>query len=650
VFSSVLVANRGEIALRVMRTLRQLSIRSIGIYSTADVDAAHVAAADEAIHLGAAALSESYLSVERILAAAERSGAEAIHPGYGFLSEAPSLAQACEAAGITFIGPSAKTIEMLGDKIQAKMIATAAGVPTVPGLAEPNLSDDQLLGAVAEIGFPALLKPSAGGGGKGMHLLEEGSNVREALASARREARLSFGDDALFVERYLPEARHLEVQILADHHGHVIHLGERECTLQRRHQKIIEEAPSVFVDDAQRARLGHLAVSLARAGSYTNAGTVEFIVNAHDADEVYFMEMNSRLQVEHPVTEEVWGIDLVEQQLRIASGEPLSPEVEQRRPRGHALEARIYAEDPSAGFLPTGGRVLRLREPAPALARVESGLLEGAVIGSSFDPMLSKLIVWAPDRPAALAKLERALGANEILGVGTNTAFLRQLLGVTEVRAGSLDTGLVERVAASLDQGQPLAADLAAAAVIDLLLTATPEGVWDLSGWRVDGRATSRFLATVGARLVDAQLQALEEGFRVTLGDSVHHVSVVLDDATATAEIDERRATYGVAVADDGLWLGRDGLAWRFAPVERTGGGALGSAADLVASPMPGSVTQVSVAVGQAVDEGEVLVVVEAMKMEHALRAPRAGVVASVRAAVGDQVRLGEVLAELEGA
>jgi len=651
-FSKVLIANRGEIALRIMRTLRRLDVRSIGVYSAPDAGSLHAQEADEALLIGPAALHESYLSVERIMAAAERSGAEAIHPGYGFLSEAPELAVACEAAGITFIGPSAKTIAIMGDKIQAKMIATAAGVPTVPGLSEPNLSDEQLRSAIAEIGFPALLKPSAGGGGKGMHLLDAHSNVAEVIATARREASSSFGDDALFVERYVAAARHLEVQILADSHGHVIDLGERECSLQRRHQKIVEEAPSPFLDDAQRARLGGLAVAMARAGGYTNAGTVEFIVNAKNADEAFFMEMNSRLQVEHPVTEAVWGIDLVEHQLKIACGEPLAPELEDLRPSGHAVEARVYAEDPGAGFLPTGGTVLRLREPSPEQARVESGLCEGTEVGSSFDPMLSKIIAWAPDRAGALARLDAALGATEILGLSTNTGFLRQLLAVDEVRAGVLDTGLVERMATHLDSGAPSSRDLAAAAVIDLLMTSRAQGVWDLSGWRVSGTARSSYRASVGSVQVTAELEAADEGYRVNVGDSVHFVRATLDHSSASAsvEVDDATFHFGVAVSEDGLWLGREGLAWLFAPELPLSRGALGSAADQVSSPMPGSVTQVPVAVGQAVDEGDVLVVVEAMKMEHALRAPRAGVVASIHAVVGDQVRLGEVLAALEGA
>ncbi len=435
-----------------------------------------------------------------------------------------------------------------------------------------------------------------------MHLLDGDSNVAEVIATARREASSSFGDDALFVERYLASARHLEVQILADSHGRVIHLGERECTLQRRHQKIIEEAPSTFFDDAQRARLGELAVMLARAGSYTNAGTVEFIVNAENPDEAYFMEMNSRLQVEHPVTEEVWGIDLVEHQLKIAGGEPLAPELEHLAPKGHAIEARIYAEDPAAGFLPTGGTVLRLREPSPEQARVESGLSEGTEVGSSFDPMLSKIVVWAADRPSALARLDAALGATEILGVGTNIGFLRQLLAVDEVRRGALDTGLVERVAPSLGSSGPSSHELAAAAVVDLLVTSKPHGVWDLSGWRVSGTARSSYRAVVGTVQVDAELEATEVGFRVSLGDSVHHVRATLHGSTATAtvEVDDATLHLGVAVSDEGLWLGREGSAWLFAPVPRSARGALGAAADQVSSPMPGSVTQVAVVVGQA--------------------------------------------------
>jgi acetyl-CoA/propionyl-CoA carboxylase biotin carboxyl carrier protein len=649
--ASVLVANRGEISVRISRTLRSMGIRSIAVYSDVDALSRHVVVADDAIEIGPSTLAESYLSVERIIDAALRSGAEAVHPGYGFLSEAPELAAACEAAGIVFVGPSAATIELMGDKIRAKQAVAAAGIPTVPGRTEPGLSDDDLARAVAEIGYPVLLKPSAGGGGKGMRLLEGGERLDEAIASARREAATAFGDGTLFVERYLPVARHIEVQVLADAHGHIVHLGERECSLQRRHQKIVEEAPSVLLDAEARAGLGAQAVEVARASGYVNAGTVEFIVNAEDPGEAYFMEMNSRLQVEHPVTEEVYGIDLVEQQLRIAAGEVLGFEQDQLVPRGHAVEARIYAEDPSAGFLPTGGRVLRLREPGPDLARVESGLLEGAVIGSNFDPMLSKIIASGPDRAAALARLGRALEETQILGVVTNTSFLCQLLVAPEVQAGLLDTGLVERLLPSLDHGAPDELDRAVASIAALLLDATPSGVWDLSGWRITGAGRSLFSAVVGGEEMSAEIEASDDGWVVHLGDgSEHRLRAHLADGELRCEAEGGRRRYGVARGPEGLWLGRGGAGWLFSPIEAGHGGPAGSGAGHVASPMPGVVAAVLVDPGAEVAEGDVLVVVEAMKMEHALRAGRAGRVASLRVGVGDQVVLGQVVAEIEGA
>jgi acetyl-CoA/propionyl-CoA carboxylase biotin carboxyl carrier protein len=651
VLTSVLIANRGEISVRITRTLRTMGIRSIAVYSAVDAGARHVVVADDAIEIGPGALSESYLSVERIIEAAQRSGAEAVHPGYGFLSEAPELAAACEAAGLVFVGPSATTIELMGDKIRAKRAVAAAGIPTVPGRTEPGLGDDDLAAAVAEIGYPALLKPSAGGGGKGMRLLEGAERLDEVIASARREAVAAFGDGTLFVERYLPRARHLEVQVLADAHGNVVHLGERECSLQRRHQKIVEEAPSVLLDEAARASLGAQAVTVARASGYVNAGTVEFIINAEDPAEAYFMEMNSRLQVEHPVTEEVYGIDLVEQQLRIAAGEVLGLDQAELVPLGHAVEVRIYAEDPSSGFLPTGGTIVRLREPGPELARVESGLLEGAVVGSSFDPMLSKLIAWAPDRASALARVRLALADNQILGVVTNTGFLRELLAANDVAQGRLDTGLVERLTPQLAQGGPDDLDRAVASIAALLLDAEPSGVWDLSGWRIAGAARSLFAAVVAGVEMAAEIEAISGGWLVRLGDgSEHRLAAQLADGELRCDVDGGRRRYGVARSAEGLWLGRDGSSWLFSPIAAGAGGPAGGGAGHVASPMPGVVAAVLVAEGDAVAEGDVLMVVEAMKMEHALRAGRSGRVAWVRASVGDQVVLGQVVAEIEGA
>ncbi|GLX18417.1 biotin carboxylase N-terminal domain-containing protein [Streptomyces lavendulae] len=449
-FSTVLVANRGEIAVRVIRTLRQLGVRSVAVFSDADADARHVREADTAVRIGPAAAAESYLSVERLLDAAKRTGAEAVHPGYGFLAENAAFAAACAEAGLAFIGPPASAISLMGDKITAKETVRAAGVPVVPGSSGSGLTDAELAAAAAEIGMPVLLKPSAGGGGKGMRLVRDEAVLAEEIAAARREAKSSFGDDTLLVERWIDRPRHIEIQVLADAHGNVVHLGERECSLQRRHQKVIEEAPSVLLDEKTRAAMGAAAVEAARSCGYVGAGTVEFIVPGGDPSSYYFMEMNTRLQVEHPVTELVTGLDLVEQQLRVASGEPLPVTQDGIRLTGHAIEARVCAEDPARGFLPSGGTVLALSEPDGGAVRTDSGLTAGVPVGSTYDPMLSKVIAYGPDRAAALRVLRGALADTVILGVQTNAGFLRRLLAHPDVVSGDMDTGLVERDLPSL--------------------------------------------------------------------------------------------------------------------------------------------------------------------------------------------------------
>src|SRR6478735_2035953 len=465
-FDTVLVANRGEIAVRVIRTLRELGVRSVAVFSDADADARHVREADTAVRIGPAPAAESYLSVERLLDAARRTGAEAVHPGYGFLAENAGFARACAEAGLVFIGPPAPAISLMGDKIRAKETVAAAGVPVVPGSSGSGLSDARLGAAAREIGMPVLLKPSAGGGGKGMRLVREEALLADEIAAARREARASFGDDTLLVERWIDRPRHIEIQVLADGHGNVVHLGERECSLQRRHQKIIEEAPSVLLDEETRAAMGEAAVQAARSCGYRGAGTVEFIVPGSDPAQYYFMEMNTRLQVEHPVTELVTGLDLVEWQLRVAAGEPLGFTQDDVRLDGWAVEARICAEDPSRGFLPSGGTVLALHEPQGDGVRTDSGLLEGSEVSSLYDPMLSKVIVHAKDRPTALRRLRAALADLVTLGVPTNAGFLRRLLAHPDVAAGDLDTGLVERDAESLVDATVPAEVYAAAALL----------------------------------------------------------------------------------------------------------------------------------------------------------------------------------------
>ncbi|MCM3883317.1 biotin carboxylase N-terminal domain-containing protein [Frankia sp. R82] len=486
--TSVLVANRGEIAVRIIRTLRELGIRAIAVHSDADADARHVRAADLAVRLGPAPARESYLDIDAVLEAARVSGARAVHPGYGFLAENAGFVRACEAAGLVFIGPSATAVELMGDKIAARRTVAEVGVAVVPGRSVPGMDDAALIKAAGQIGYPVLIKPSAGGGGKGMRIVRAPAGMAEALASARRESAAAFGDDTLFVERLISQPRHVEVQVLADQHGAVLHLGERECSLQRRHQKIIEEAPSPLLDPRTRIRLGAAAVAVARAVGYVGAGTVEFIMSADVPDEFYFMEMNTRLQVEHAVTELVTGVDLVAEQIRIAAGEPLLFGQADVRTAGHAVEARVYAENPARGFLPTGGDVLDFREPAGPALRVDAGIATGDTVGTDYDPMVAKIVAWGADRRAALSRLDAALAGTVLLGVSSNIGFLRALLDHPDVRAGRLDTGLIERDLGGLVRDDPPAEAIYAYALVRLLAL-QPTGAlidpWDVpSGWR----------------------------------------------------------------------------------------------------------------------------------------------------------------------
>ncbi|MFH8485586.1 ATP-binding protein [Streptomyces longisporoflavus] len=635
-FDTVLVANRGEIAVRVIRTLRALGVRSVAVFSDADADARHVREADTAVRLGPAPASESYLSAERLLEAAARSGAQAVHPGYGFLAENAGFAQACADAGLVFIGPPASAIDLMGDKIRAKETVKAAGVPVVPGSSGSGLTDGQLADAAREIGMPVLLKPSAGGGGKGMRLVRDAALLADEIAAARREARSSFGDDTLLVERWVDRPRHIEIQVLADGHGNVIHLGERECSLQRRHQKIIEEAPSVLLDEATRASMGEAAVQAARSCGYAGAGTVEFIVPGKDPSSYYFMEMNTRLQVEHPVTELITGIDLVEWQLRVAAGEELPYGQQDITLTGHAIEARVCAEDPSRGFLPSGGTVLALHEPQGDGVRTDSGLSEGTQVGSLYDPMLSKVIAYGPDRPTALRKLRAALAETVTLGVPTNAGFLRRLLAHPAVVAGDLDTGLVEREAEGLvPDGVPEEVYEAAAAVRAAALEPTGEGWRDPfsvpRGWRMGGTPAP-----------------LTHHLRVPGHEPVAHVAGAgprtVEPGRVTVHVEGIAHTFHRA-AD---WLGRDGDAWHVMdhdPVAASLTGAAHSGADTLAAPMPGTVTVVKVSTGDHVARGQSLLVVEAMKMEHVISAPHAGTVSELDVTPGATVAMDQILA-----
>jgi acetyl-CoA/propionyl-CoA carboxylase biotin carboxyl carrier protein len=682
VFGTVLVANRGEIAVRVMRTLRRLGIRAAAVHSDADAGARHVREADVAVRIGPAEsgarnseadvaarigtphsrdAARSYLDVAAILAAARAVGADAVHPGYGFLAENADFAQACRDAGLVFVGPPPAAIRAMGDKISAKDLVAAAGVPVVPGAHRRGMTDADLAAAAREVGFPVLLKPSAGGGGKGMRRVEAAGELADAVAGARREAVAAFGDGELLLERYVERPRHVEIQVLADAHGGCVHLGERECSLQRRHQKVVEEAPSPLLTPAQREAMGAAAVRAALACGYEGAGTVEFVVPAAEPGEHFFLEMNTRLQVEHPVTELVTGLDLVEEQLRVAAGEPLRIAQDAVVLRGHAVEARVYAEDPARDFLPTGGRVLLAVEPAGDGVRVDSGIATGDVVGDGYDPMLAKVVAWGEDRAAALRRLDAALAGTAVLGVTTNVAFLRSLLADPDVAAGRLDTGLVgRRLDALVPRGVP--DDVLAVAALARQAARRRPGATDpfdtLTGWRLGGTAWTRELLQVPGH--DPVPVAVREG-EVRVGEGPVRTGSVagfpptdpqsaIDGATLAVTLDGTVRRWHGAPDGEDLWLGLDGTAWRVraAVPHPRGDTAAAAGSGLLTSPMPGTVIAVHVKPGDVVAAGQPVVVVEAMKMEHVVRATAPGVVAEVPVEVGARVALDEPLVTLE--
>jgi acetyl-CoA/propionyl-CoA carboxylase biotin carboxyl carrier protein len=693
-FGTVLVANRGEIACRVIRTLRALGIRSVAVYSDADAGARHVREADAAVRIGPAAAAESYLKIEAIVEACLRTGAEAVHPGYGFLSENADFARALDQAGITFIGPGVDALNMMGDKIRSKNHVSGYGVPVVPGVAQPGMTDQQLLQAADAVGFPLLIKPSAGGGGKGMHVVERAEDLQATLATARRVAASAFGDDTLFLERLVSTPRHIEVQVLADNHGNVIHLGERECSLQRRHQKVIEEAPSPLLEalpegGAIRARIGEAACNAARSVNYTGAGTVEFLVSDEAPDEFYFMEMNTRLQVEHPVTEMVTGVDLVEWQVRIAAGEELTLRQADVELNGHAVEARVYAEVPEKNFLPSTGTVLLLDELPTGTAdtgaagtrtvRVDSSLVEGLELSANYDPMMSKVIAWGGDRAAALNTLDMALAGYTALGLDTNVEYLRLLINDSDVRAGRLDTGLIERKLPDLAFRRAADAELVAAALFTLAAegqenTPAPPGPWHTrNGWRLGTPAPRRIsLGTPDGGIATLQVFGLERQGTVTVTvDSGpprratlrfpqrDHVEVTLDGEATTYSLvrvqpgprppgSESPAPAEVFLGNGG-WSCRLDVLTRESRLERVLAAIQreeGAADPAVRSPMPGTVVSVPVSDGDAVITGQVLVSVEAMKMEHQLLAPLDGTV-HLSTRPGDLVKADQVLATI---
>ena len=649
-FDTVLIANRGEIAVRVIRTCRKLGIRTVAVFSDADADARHVAAADVAVRIGPAAARASYLNIDAVVDAALRTGARAVHPGYGFLSGNAEFADARHRAGLVFVGPPAPAIATMGDKIAARAAVGKFGVPVVPGVSRPGMSDTELIAAAGEIGFPVLVKPSAGGGGKGMRRVDDPADLPAALAASRREAGAAFGDDTLFLERFVLRPRHIEVQVIADTHGAVLHLGERECSLQRRHQKVIEEAPSPLLDEATRVRIGEAARETARSVDYVGAGTVEFIVSADRPEEFFFMEMNTRLQVEHPVTEMVTGWDLVEWQLRVAAGERLRHNQDDVVLRGHSIEARVYAEDPAAGFLPTGGTVLALDEPTGRGIRVDSGLSAGMTVGSDYDPMLAKVIAHADDRGSALRALDAALARTCLLGVTTNLDFLRYALADDDVVAGRLDTGLLERL--DFSPGDATDEDLIAAAAYRWLQRwpSGPSGPWDIpSGWRLGQPAPTSIRLGGRVRVAEVHVAGNPHRAQAWIGDGAPRpLAASLDGAHLTVTVDGVRRTYRAAGDGDRIWLAADGCTVALAeiPAEPVRVEDRHSGDAELTSPMPGSVVAVGVGGGERVEAGAVVVAVEAMKMEHALRSPVAGVV-EMLVAVGDQVTVGQPLARI---
>ena len=674
-FDTVLIANRGEIAVRVIRTVHRMGLKAVAIFSDADAHAPHVLEADTAIHVGPAQASQSYLDMDKVISAAKASGAQAIHPGYGFLSENATFARRCEEEGIIFIGPPASAIDKMGDKITARATVESRDVPTVPGISRPGLTDEEIIAAAPEIGFPVLIKPSAGGGGKGMHRVEKAEDLPQALVSARREAASSFGDDSLFLEHFVDTPRHIEVQVVADEHGNVVHLGERECSLQRRHQKVIEEAPSALLDEKTREEIGQSACDAARACGYRGAGTVEFIVSAKQPERFFFMEMNTRLQVEHPVTELVTGVDLVEWQIRVARGEELPLAQEDITLTGHAVEARIYAEDPAGGFLPTGGTITDLHWPETPGVRVDSGVRAGQTIGSDYDPMLAKVITYGGDRAQALQRLDEALGATVVDGLVTNINFNRFLATYPDVVAGDMHTGLLDAIVGDYQDPATPALAYAVAALAGMRKPHKAHGslgsVWtSADSWRA-GRAAAPVRIVLGdgsaEGIREVELRRAEGQWAATVGPTVplKGEDTEQEDRPAPKELsfsilNEGEGFYQLQVGEapgqptqrwtvtytdtEVILTGPEG-SYTLAQLSRAAALAEAAAGDAdITSPMPGTVIAVEVEDGQQVEEGQAVLVIEAMKMEHTLSAAQSGQV-SLKVAVGDKVATGEVLA-----
>ncbi len=663
----LLIANRGEIACRVIKTARRMGVRTVAVYSEADANARHVRLADEAVCIGPAAARESYLVVDKIIDAAKRTGAQAIHPGYGFLSENAGFAERCATEGLIFVGPPASSIRAMGSKSAAKSLMDKASVPLTPGYHGDNQDPAFLKGQADAIGYPVLIKASAGGGGKGMRLVEKGEDFDASLASCKREAQSSFGDDRVLVERYVTRPRHIEIQVFADSQGNGVYLFERDCSVQRRHQKVLEEAPAPGMTEARRREMGEAAVAAAKAVGYVGAGTVEFI--AEQDGRFYFMEMNTRLQVEHPVTEMISGQDLVEWQLRVASGEPLPLRQDQLQIRGHALEARIYAEDANKGFLPSTGKLVHLSPPAESLnVRVDTGVEEGDEITPHYDPMIAKLIVWDENRDGALARMRRALADYRVVGVTTNIDFLSRLVACPAFAGADLDTGLIERSRGFLFPEATATPKevLQVAAVGELLYEAhqareqaktsgDPWSPWHArDGWRLNLQANRQIGFRDGETLVEVQVAYDRDNWRLTVqGETVLARGRKLDGdpggARLAVELDDRRLIASVIAAGNKRHIFLNGQTWiveRDDPLHLVeAGGAHGGG---LTAPMPGKVVALLAQPGAKVEKGAPLLILEAMKMEHTITAPKNGTVKAFCYAAGDQVADGAELVEFK--
>ncbi|MFN0041922.1 MAG: acetyl-CoA carboxylase biotin carboxylase subunit [Alphaproteobacteria bacterium] len=660
-FRKILIANRGEIACRVIRTCRRLGIKTVAVHSEADAGALHVEMADEAVAIGPPAAAESYLKIERIVEAAKRAGAEAVHPGYGFLSENPRFAEALEKAGIVFIGPPMRAVHLMGDKIESKKLARAAGVSTIPGVDAPVADAEEALVRAKKIGFPVMIKAAAGGGGKGMRIAHRAEEVAQGFRSATNEAKSSFGDARVFLEKFIEEPRHIEIQVFADKHGNTIHLGERECSIQRRHQKVIEEAPSPFLDEKTRRAMGEQAVKLAKAVDYVSAGTVEFVVDAKR--NFFFLEMNTRLQVEHPVTEQVTGLDLVELMIRVAAGEKLPLKQSEVKLAGAAIESRVYAEDPTRNFLPSIGRLVRYREPKGEGVRVDAGVREGDQISIYYDPMIAKLITWADDRPTAIARMRAALDSFVIRGIAHNVPFLSSLIAHPRVAEGRFTTNFIAEIYGG--GWSPVAPD--DAGIRELLAVAGA----------VHRRALEREASISGQ--VPGHEMRLAEAWVARLGDRDHPL-VILPEGAGYVVIGTGRGNCSVESdwwpgqalfagrvdgAEIAVQVVRAGSTWRLArggteivvqiltprAAELAALMPKKSAPDLsrfLMSPMPGLLVSVTVKAGQDVKAGEELAVIEAMKMENVLRAERDGRVGKLHAQAGESLAVDQPILEFE--